>query len=871
MSGDGGDRDGELDAELEAWVRLREDELIAEGLDPQAARRRAAIELGGAEQVKEGVRDARRGSLLEQALRDARYALRGMARAPGFTAAAILALSLGIGASVAIFSVVRAVLLRPLPYREPDRLALILHRGENPVAPANFQDWRRESRAFADMGAAEYWVPNLTGAGESESVQALRVSANLLSMVGTPPRLGRVFARGEDEPGRDHVVVLSDGLWRRRFGADRGVVGRAILLNGESYEIVGVMPRGFDFPVFWARGRELWAPLSFGPRADSRTSASLRVFGRLAPGATLAGARAEMGAITAALERRFPGTNRQVTVTSLTEAVVGDVRPALLVLTGAVGLLLLIACANVAHMLLARGAARIREVALRSALGATRSRIVRQLLTESVVLSLASAAAGLALASWAVRALAALAPAFLPRVESVSLDPAVLAFGVALALATGAVFGLAPALRTSRADVAGALREGERGSSSGGAGRLRGALVASEFALAIVLLVGAGLLARSFARLRAVDPGFDPNGVLTMTVSVAGTSQADPARRGVFFERLLEAARAVPGVRVAGMINHLPIAGDIWGFPYDIEGRPPAPPGESPVATYRVVLPGYFAAMRIPLRAGRDVAAADRLDAPGVVVVNEALARQDWPGETAIGKRISFDSEGGRPTWRTVIGVVPDVVRSSWTSKPEPEAYVPFLQEKSFLTRPGAHFQYLTLVARIEGDPAAAAASVRRTVASIDSAATVSDVQTMRHVVEGATADTRFYLILFGVFAGSAAALAGIGIFGVVSYAVSRRTREFGIRMALGAGRGDLVAMVLGESMRLALSGAAVGIAGSLALGGAMRGLLWGVEARDPATIAAVAAALAAVALLASWLPARRASRVDPRTALQAE
>jgi putative ABC transport system permease protein len=497
---------------------------------------------------------------------------------------------------------------------------------------------------------------------------------------------------------------------------------------------------------------------------------------------------------------------------------------------------------------------------------------VRQLLTESVVLSLSSGAVGVALAAAAVRGLAALAPAFLPRVESVSVDPAVLAFGVGLALVTGAVFGLVPALQASRGDVSNALREGERGSSSGGgASRMRGVLVASEFALALLLLVGAGLLARSFVGLRRIDPGFDPRGVLTMTVSVAGTSQADPPRRGAFFERLVESVRGLPGVRIAGMINHLPLAGDIWGFPYDVEGRPARPPGEGETATYRVVLPGYFAAMGIPLRAGRDVALSDRAGAPGVVIVNETLAKRMWPGASALGKRITFDSDDGKPIWLTVVGVAPTVLRGSWTEKPEDEAYVPYLQERNFLARPGSHFQYLTLVVRTEGDPGAAAASVRRAVAALEPTATVSEVQTMRRVVDDATSDTRFYLVLFGVFAAAAAALAGIGIFGVVSYAVARRTREFGIRMALGAGRGDLVAMVLAESMRVALAGAGAGIVGALALTGLMRRLLYGVEARDPLTIFGVGLGLLVVALLASWLPARRASRVDPRTALQAE
>jgi predicted permease len=551
--------------------------------------------------------------------------------------------------------------------------------------------------------------------------------------------------------------------------------------------------------------------------------------------------------------------------------VVGDVRPALLVLLGAVGFVLLVTCANVAHMLLARAAVRRKEIALRAALGASRTRILRQLLTESLVLAVAGGGAGLLLARACVRALVALGPPGLPRLESVALDGPVLAFALFVSLATGFAFGLVPALQSTRRDLADALREGERGSTEGGGrGRLRSALVASELALALVLLVGAGLMIRTFVALQAVDPGFDRRNVLSMIVSVAGTASAEPSRRVAFFEDVVRDAGALPGVVSASAINHLPLAGDIWGWPFRVEGRPEPRPGEEPTATYRVVLPGYFKTMGIPVRRGRDVSAEDRAGAPGVLVVNESLAARHWPGEDAIGKRLALaDREG--PSWLTVVGVVKDSVRSRWGAPPEDELFLPYAQVRRYVENPSSHFAYLTLVVRTTGDPAALAPALRSAVWARERNAPISDVRVLEEVVERATAQPRFYVLLLGVFAAVALALAAVGIYAVISFSVARRTNEIGIRVALGAEPGDVLRLVVGQGLRVGLAGALVGVAGALALTRLMSTMLYGVGSHDPATFAAVFALLAAVALVASYLPARRATRIDPLRALRYE
>jgi predicted permease len=863
--------DAELEAELAAYLDLTAAEKVGRGASPEAARREALLDLGGTDQVKEKVRDIRAGMLVETVLKDVRYGLRSLARAPLFTAAAILALALGIGSATAIFSVVQAVLLRPLPYADPERLVVVLHDRTNPVAPANYLDWKRQSASFAGMGAADYWMPNLTGVDAPESVLALKTTWDLLPMLGVRPQLGRFFLPVEDDPGGDKAVILSDRLWRRRFGADPVVLGRPMSLNGEPYTIVGVMPAGFEFPPFWARGTELWAPLALGHRALSREGQSLRVFARLAPGVTLGQARAEIAAITERLEKEFPGTNRDVGVHALRDIVIGNVRTPLLVLLCAVGFVLLIACANVAHLLLARAASRRKEVAVRAALGAGRYRIAGQLLAESAVLSLSGGAAGVLVAAVSVRLFRLLGPRDIPRFETVGIDAGVLGFALLVSVLTGLVFGLAPALTASQLHPAEALHEEARGSEeTGGGNRLRGLLVGSEFALAMVLLVGAGLMIRSFLALKAIDPGFDPKDVLSLTASVAGSSHEAPGRRAVFYEEALDRIRALPGVVAASAINHLPLGGDTWLWPFAVEGRPSAGPGASPHATYRVVLPGYFKTMGIPLLAGRDIGPEDLLGSPGAVVVNQWMARRYWPGESALGKRITLDD---RPSpdgaWLTVVGVAKNTVRDEWSAAPREEMYLPYLQTRSYLEKPSSVFTYMTLVVRTRGDPERFASAVRGAIRSVDAGVTLGSLQSLKQVVSGATSEPRFYLLLFVAFAGSAIALAAVGIYGIMSYAVSRRTREIGIRVALGAGRRDVVSLMIREGMAVALGGALAGLVAASLLTRLMASLLYAVRSTDAATFLAAGPALGAVALLACYLPARRAARIDPLAALR--
>jgi len=862
----------ELDEEVRAYAFLLEEEKVGRGLPRDEARRQALIEIGGLEQVKEQVREVRMGALLETVWQDIRYGARTLRRTPAFTVAAVVALALGIGATTAIFSVVGAVLLRPLPYAQPDRLAVVLHRGTRAVAPANFLDWRREATAFERMGAAEYWEPNLSGGDRPERVLGLRVTADVLPMMGVPALVGRVFAPGEDERGREHVAVLSYSLWQRRFAGNPSVVGQGVRLDGEAYTVVGVMPRGFEFPPFWATGAQLWAPLPLGERAASRTGQSLRVFARLASGTSLAQARAQMETLTARLEKEYPGTNREVTVRALDDIVVGDVRPALLVLLGAVGFVLLIACANVAHMLLARAAVRHKEVALRAALGASRARVVRQLLTESLLLAAVGGAAGLALAAAGLRALIAISPANLPRLETAGLDLRVLAVTALVSLFTGIAFGLVPALQSSRFDLSASLREGERGSTSGtGRHRLRRLLMGSEMALALVLLIGAGLMIRTFAALRAFDPGFRTGHLLTAVLSLTGARAEAPAQRLNFYREVLESVRAQPGVVSASAINHLPLAGDVWGFSFHVEGQPREAPGEAPSAAYRVVLPRYFETMGLPLVRGRDFTEADNRGAPGTIIVNQWLADRYWPGMDPVGKRVTLDDPDQKPVWLTVVGVARNAARHDWAAAPASEMYLPLLQSSDYLEGVGGPFSYLTIVVRTTGDPAALAPALRSAVWSADGSVAVSDVQTMDEVVARSTASPRFYLLLLGTFAAVALVLAAVGIYGVMSYSVARRQNEIGIRMALGAKPGDVLRLVMGEAVRVAAAGAAAGLAAAFALTRLMSGLLYGVAPTDPATFAAVCAILTMVALAATYLPARRAVRVDPLAALRSE
>ena len=869
--------DRDLDDDVRAYVDLLTDEKVHAGLAPADARRAALVELGGVEHVKDSVRDVRAGSLVESTVRDARYAVRALVRRPGFTVVAVTAIALGIGATTAIFSVVNSVLLRPLPYRDPNELVVILHDGRNPVAPANYLDWKRQSSVFSSVGAAQYWSGTVSG-DVAERVQGLKVTSDALAMTGVRPLLGRLFRAEDDIASGERPVVLGWGYWQRRFAGNRDVLGQHVLIDGESFTVVGVMPRGFDFPMFWATGVQMWSPLVLGDDAASRRSQSLRVFARLAPGATLAAARSQMATIAANLERSFPGTNRGVTVTPLTTMVVGDVRTPLLILLGAVGFVLLIACANVAHMLLARASARQREMTVRLALGASRLRLVRQMLVESVVLALAGGALGVALAQAALRVLISLAGDSIPRAAGIALDPGVMLFSTVIAIITGLAFGLLPALRVSRGEMASALRDGARGSTEGAErSRIRSVLVASEIALALVLLTGAGLAIRSFVALRSIDAGFDPRGVLSAVVTLKGTSEAAPGRRESFYAEVARRVGQLPGVESASFINHLPIAGDNWGLQFLVEGRPRPEPADVPRATYRVVLPGYFRTMRLPVLRGRDITERDRVGSPPVALVNEYLARRHWPNEDAVGKRIAVDPSAESPAWVTVVGVVKNDVQSDWSAPPTEEVFLPYLQDHMYLESDGGHVAYLTLVVRAScasGAPCRAASlapGIREVIAAIDRSVPVTTIQTMEDVVAGATARPRFTLVLLATFAAVALVLAAVGIYGVISYAVSRRTHEIGVRIALGATPTGVVRLVIGQGMRVVAVGIVVGLAGAVLLSRLMTTVVYGVRVTDPLTYGGVAALLVGVALAASYIPARRATKVDPLTAMRTE
>jgi predicted permease len=864
----------ELNDELRAYVDLVADDRMRRGDTPDQAQRRARLEVGGIEQVKEEVRDVRSAAFIDVLRRDVRFAARALIKTPAFTIAAVLALALGIGATTAILSVVNAVLLRPLPYADSDRLVVILHDGRNPVAPANFLDWRQQTKSFTDIAAAEYWTPNLTGVDEPEHIFGLRMTAGMIPMLGIAPMLGRTFTPDDDTPGNEHVAVISYGLWQRRFAGDRDVVGHQVQLEGQPFTIIGVMPASFQFAPFWATRAELWAPLALGQRSASRGGNSLRIFARLRPGITFEQARADLGAVTARLEREYPGTNRGVTIEALKQKVVGNIRTPLLVLLVAVAFVLLIACANVAHMLLARATARQKELAVRAALGATRGRLIAQMLAESALLAACGGVAGLLLARWGVRALIAASPAIIPRIANVTVDGRVLSMTILITAATAIVFGLIPALRAARVDLAETFKDGDRGSSDGQSRhRLRSGLVASEFALALVLLIGAGLMLRSFSALQRIDPGFDPRDVVTMTISTSGTKEGAPQLRQAFFNDALARVRAIPGLESASYINHLPIAGDEWGFPFFVEGRPKPKPGDAPTATYRVVFPGYFHTMRIPLLRGRDVADVDREGAQDVVVINEFMAKKHWPGEDAIGKRITL---GDGPSV-TIVGIAKNAVRDQWSAPAAEEVFVPFAQTQGFLTDAGSHYGYLTLVARAACngrsacDAATFAVPIVAAVRGIDRNVPISEVQTMSAVVAQATAEPRFYVVLLAAFAAIAVVLAAVGIYGVMSYSVSRRTHEIGIRIALGAEPSTVLRFIVRQGMTLAFIGATAGLVAAFALTRLMHGLLYGVGATDPTTFVAVTAALCAVALAASYVPARRATRIDPLVALRSD
>jgi predicted permease len=866
----------ELGREIESHLAMLETDFQSRGLSPEDAKLAARRAYGGVEQAKELHREARSFLWIEHLVKDLRFGARSLWRTPAFTAVAVIALALGIGANTTIFSVVNAVLLRPLAYRQPDRLVTILHYDKGPVATANYLDWRDQSHSFEAMGGADFWTPNLTSGNPSDNVHAehlygMKVTQNMLPLLGIEPLLGRLFVAGEDQEGAQHEVILSYRLWQRRFNLDRNVLAGPITLDGEAYTVVGVMPPAFKFAPFWAVHAELWVPDAFGNTIHDRGGNHLRVFARLKPGVTLAQARADIATVTGRLDKEYPATNRGVVVTPLKQTVVGNIETPLLLLLGSVGFVLLIACANVAHMLLARTSDRQKEIALRVVLGAGRSRVIGQFLTENLLLAALGAGAGLLLAFGGTKALVAMSPAYLPRVETVAIDSHVVWFLLCVTVLTAVAFGLVPAMHAAAGNLSDSLKEGGRGDSdSMRRNRLRSFLVASEFALAFMLLIGAGLMIRSFFALESVDPGFNPHNVLSMVVSVAGTQEEGPNRRAIFYHELFEKMAALPGVSSVGAINHLPLAGDLWTRNFEIEGRPKPRAGEEPYAVYRVVMPGYFETMRLQARRGRFITDKDDARSERVVVINERAARVYWPGQNPVGQRIWSSA-----AWSTVVGVVADARQEDWASDPDHETYQAALQTPEFMGEgtsfETAHMTYITLVVRTAGNPAGLTSAIQRTVWSFDRNLPISAVSTMENVVAEANAEPRFEMLLLGVFGAVALLLAAIGIYGVMNYSVARRTREIGIRMSLGASRADVLRMVMQQAMVQAIAGTLVGVSGAFLLSKLMSKMLYGVQPTDPFTFGAVTIVLSLAALLATCIPARKATHIEPMVALRNE
>ena len=803
-------------------------------------------------------------------LDDIRYALRTMLKSPGFTAIAVLALALGIGANTAIFSVVNSVLLRPLPYKDPGRLVHV-HRMQapierGPISRPDFFDWRDKQEVFSEIGAYHFQILNLIGSDQAEKIVGARVTGNFFSLFDVPPAAGRFFGPSDDQPGASPVAVISYALWQRRFGGRADLIGQALTLNGDSYTVIGVAPASFQFP----RRIDIWKPAILDEQKAERGSNYLKVIARLKDGVSQTQAEAQMNQISAALAQQYPDNDANLTVmiVPLLEEQVRNLRGVLLIMLGAVSLVLLIACANVANLSLARAVTRSREFAIRTALGASRIRIVRQLLTESLLLALAGGAFGVLLSMLGVRLLVTLAPAGLPRVNEVTIDGWVLGFTFAVSLLTGMVFGLAPALQVSKPDLNEALKEGSRGSSEGQRTLLRRGLVVVEIALSLILLVSAGLLIGSIKRLSEVSPGFDPTKSLAAFISFPYTPAApgvdgqDAAvKQAVNF--LSEARRklsALPGVQSVGAINDLPVTGrgSVNGG-FQIEGKPPFNPGDAPVAEFRQVTPGYFESIGIPVIRGRTLNDGDLSKKPENIVVNETFARLYLGDEDPIGARVR--ALDGQP--HEIAGVVGDAKQWGLDRDAAAEIYFSFAQLSLG--------QEATLVVRTGGDPASMAGAVRNAIGEVTHEAPITKVQPLTQVVEESMASSRFNMILMSIFAGVALMMASIGLYGVISYSVSQRTHEIGIRMALGASRSSVLSLVLRNGMTLALTGVALGAGAAFGLTRLMASLLYGASPTDPLTFIVISPILIGVALVACFVPAHRATRVDPMIALRYE
>jgi predicted permease len=806
---------------------------------------------------------------------DLRYAFRVLRKSPGFTTVAVLTLGLGIGANTAIFSVINAVLLRPLPYREPEQLVTVNHYYPSlndlhaAVSVKGFQDYQSRHQVFEAAAVEAPWQPNLTGRGDPVRLRGRRVTGDYSTVYGVPAALGRGILPEDATAGHDRVVVLSDGFWRRNFGGDPKVIGQSVRLDGEQYQIVGVMPPSFF--DFFARRTELWAPLVFTPAQlnDSPTNEFLDFSGRLRAGMTAEQGQAELHAVARQLKTDQPGVyppDWDLLLTTFNQRARGGIRQALFVLLGAVGLVLLIACANVANLQLARAAGRAREMAVRVALGASPRALVRQLLTESVLLALLGGLVGLLLAAWGVPALLALNPGAVPLTGGAGPDATVLGYTLALSILTGLVFGLAPALRVARTSLQETLKEGGRGAAGDRGGlALRRGLVIATVALAMTLLAGAGLLVRSFARLVGVNPGFPSERLLTFNLALPGQKYDNDTLRLAAFQRVTDAIGAIPGVTAVGGTTVIPFSGDWSTGGFNVEGYQPPANTPGPWGDIRVVTPGYLAALGVPLLKGRQFTEQDGPNAPGAVIVDEETVRRYWPHEDPIGKRITFNNlTDSSITWIQVVGVVGHTLHEGLDGGNRVQLYFPARQVPFPVTALG-------FAVRTGGDPMAAVPQVKAALRSVDPELPMSDVNSMDQLIEASTGPRRFSMILLAVFSGLAAGLAAIGLYGVMSYTVTQRAKELGVRLALGAGTRDVLRLVLGQGMRLVVIGVGIGLAAALAVTRVMRSMLFHVSATDPLTFALIAVLLLGVTLLATWMPARRATRVDPVTAMREE
>jgi len=875
--------DSEMDTELHFHLEAYAEDLVRKGLPRPEALRRARLEFGGVDKTKEECREARGAHLVDILIQDLRYAARTMLRSPGFTATAVIALALGIGANTAIFSVVNAVLLRPLPFDQPDRLVQVWHTPpqatfpgmkEFAVSPANFIDWRNESRGFQAMAAYGFGRYTLTGSGHPEAIRTCAATSGLFSILHVRPLLGRDFLDGEYEPDHDHEVVLSYGLWRSHFGGNPEMVGKNIELNGQAFTVIGVMGPGFQFPI--ASGpddrAQMWKPLAWSDRDRAvRDNHNYGVVARLRDGVSLRHAQAELDAIANRLALQYPAENKGwgAIAVPLRDDLVGDVRPALLILLGAVALVLLIACANVANLILSRTLSRRKESAVRAALGATPRRLLQQAFAETLLLALAGGTLGLLFAHYGVILIVRFLAQRLPRGNEIALDGRVLVFTLGVSLLTGFAAGLLPALRMAKADLNEALKQGLGRTASDSGGRTRNVLVVSEVALSLMLLIGAGLMIRSLWILQNTNPGFDPDHVVTMVVSIPQNKFPQPGQEVSYFNRVLDGVRVLPGVQAAGLIDAIPLSDDGSHQPISIEGRPVVAMADQPEVDVRLISPGYLSAMHISLLRGRDVDDSDVPGRPGAVLISQSMAKLFWPNEDPVGKHLTMYFFPDMA--RVVVGVVADVkLQALNETRPAPTLYLPLGQ----LSPPkGTNWRSfgMILAVRTGMEPVSAIPSISSFVRNVDADIPLLNIRTMDDWVSTSLSPQRFAMLLLASFAGLALLLAVVGIYSVMSYSVSRRTHEIGVRVALGASRADVLALVVRQGLVLALTGSAIGIAGALLLSRLMSSQLYGVSPTDPITFVAVSVLLTLVALAACYIPARRAMQIDPMVALRYE